>query len=172
MLIGTPIRGIVDLALPPNVAADAATLDQVTLVNLAALLEGDLDSASTDEIDSARQLVQTEVQDFLGLRRAASVTPTVVALRSMATDVVAAEMQRLNARLPGLSERELAEVQRTVRRVADKLLHHPTVRVQELVAEPNSLDYETALRDLFDLDPSSINAVLSPTAGSAAELRR
>ena len=81
-------------------------------------------------------MVQAEVSDFLGLRRAAQVAPTVVALRTMAADVMAAELRRLESRLPSLDDHQRDEVQRTVRRIVDKLLHAPTVRVQELSADP------------------------------------
>jgi glutamyl-tRNA reductase len=53
-------------------------------------------------------------------------------------------------------------VHRTVRRVVDKLLHQPTVRVQELASDPESLDYAAALRELFALNPQTIAAVMSP----------
>jgi glutamyl-tRNA reductase len=46
--------------------------------------------------------------------------------------------------------------------VVDKLLHQPTVRVQELASDPESLDYAAALRELFALDPQAIAAVMSP----------
>jgi glutamyl-tRNA reductase len=90
------------------------------------------------------------------------VAPTVIALRTMASDVVAAELRRLETRLPDLAERERAEVHRTVRRIVDKLLHTPTVRIQELSADPEAPDYAAALRELFALDPQSIAAVMSP----------
>ena len=80
--------------------------------------------------------MRAEVGDFLGLRRAAQVAPTVVALRTMASDVVDAELRRLDARVPTLDDRERDEIQRSVRRIVDKLLHAPTVRVQELSADP------------------------------------
>jgi glutamyl-tRNA reductase len=38
-----------------------------------------------------------------------------------------------------------------VRRVVDKLLHEPTVRVKELAATPGETDYAGALRALFGL---------------------
>jgi glutamyl-tRNA reductase len=38
-----------------------------------------------------------------------------------------------------------------VRRVVDKLLHEPTVRVKELAAAPGDTDYAGALRALFGL---------------------
>ena len=85
--------------------------------------------------------------------------PTVSALRSQAADVVEAELLRLSARLPDLDARARAEVARTVRRVVDKLLHAPTVRVKQLAAEPGGAGYADALRTLFDLDPETVAAV-------------
>jgi glutamyl-tRNA reductase len=93
------------------------------------------------------------------MRRAASVTPTVVALRSMATGVVETELDRLFSRLPALDESERAEVELAVRRVADKLLHHPTVRVKELANETGAVSYAVALAELFALDPEAVQAV-------------
>src|SRR3712207_7333223 len=45
---------------------------------------------------------------------------------------------------------------RSVRRVVEKLLHQPTVRVQALSAEPDAVDYAAALRELFALDPHTV----------------
>ncbi|WP_375430276.1 glutamyl-tRNA reductase [uncultured Friedmanniella sp.] len=164
-LAGTPVTGVVDLALPPDVSEDVHTLG-ISLVNLDRLAarydqSGGSELGDGDAVAEARSLVRTEVRDFLGLRRAAQVAPTVVALRSMASEVVAGEMSRLISRLPSLDARERDEVQRTVRRVVDKLLHTPTVRVQELSADPDAVDYAAALRELFALDPQSVAAVMS-----------
>ena len=60
----------------------------------------------------------------------------MVALRTMATGVVDAEMDRLVSRLPELDPDVRAEVELAIRRVADKLLHQPTVRVKELATRP------------------------------------
>ncbi|MGO1973004.1 MAG: glutamyl-tRNA reductase [Propionibacteriaceae bacterium] len=159
-LVGTPVRAVVDLALPADVADEVAD-HGITLINLARLLEQERDSATLAEVAAARDLVGGEVQDFLAGRRAAQVTPTVVALRTMASDVVAAELGRLETRVD-LTERQQDEVRRTVRRVVEKLLHQPTVRVQELAADPHDVDYAAALRDLFALDPQAVAAVMSP----------
>ena len=118
--------------------------------------------APTGEVELARELVAGEVSDFLGLRRAAQVAPTVIALRSMASEVVSSELTRLDARLPTLDEHQRDEVKRTVRRVVEKLLHHPTVRIQANSGEPESVDYAAALRELFALDPQAVAAVMSP----------
>jgi glutamyl-tRNA reductase len=163
-LAGTPVRGVVDLALPADVAPEVAEND-ICLVNLDRLVTDQPDVASAEEIEDARNLVREEVASFLGLRRAAQVAPTVVALRSMASEVVSAELRRLEARLPHLDDHEREQIQRSMRRIVDKLLHAPTVRVQELSSEPDAVDYAAALRELFALDPQTVAAVMSPEVG-------
>ena len=153
---------IVDLALPHDVDPSVGALPEVTLVTLADLADELRDSVAGNEIDGVRHIVGQEVTAFLNARRQASVTPTVVALRSMATAVVDAEMERLASRLPELDEVARAEVLQSVRRVADKLLHQPTVRVKELANETGAVSYATALAELFALDPDAVDAVTRP----------
>lgn len=85
--------------------------------------------------------------------------PTVTALRQRAADVVEAELLRLDNRLPGLDATHRDEVAKTVRRVVDKLLHAPTVRVKQLASAPGGDSYAEALRELFELDPQAVEAV-------------
>jgi glutamyl-tRNA reductase len=153
---------IVDLALPHDVDPVVGALPEVTLVTLADLADELRDSVAGNEIDGVRHIVGQEVTAFLNARRQASVTPTVVALRSMATSVVEGEMERLASRLPNLDEVARAEVLQSVRRVADKLLHQPTVRVKELANETGAVSYATALAELFALDPEAVDAVTRP----------
>jgi glutamyl-tRNA reductase len=153
---------IVDLALPHDVDPAAGLLPGVTLINLAELADELRDSDAGREVEGVRRIVTQEVAAFLSARRQASVTPTVVALRSMATSVVDAEMERLVGRLPDLDDSARAEVLHTVRRVADKLLHQPTVRVRELVNETGAVSYAAALAELFALDPEAVDAVTRP----------
>ena len=102
---------------------------------------------------------------------AARVAPTVVALRAKAATVVDAELARLEGRLRTADHGMLNEVERAMRRVVDKLLHAPTVRVKELAGSPGGDSYEDALRVLFDLDPAVVNAVtVADAAPGDAEL--
>jgi glutamyl-tRNA reductase len=153
---------IIDLALPHDVDPDVADLPGITMVSLADLADDLRDSEAGREVDGVRRIVGQEVTAFLSARRQASVTPTVVALRSMATAVVEAEMERLAARLPDLDDEARAEVLQSVRRVADKLLHQPTVRVKELANETGAVSYAAALAELFALDPDAVDAVTRP----------
>jgi glutamyl-tRNA reductase len=153
---------ILDLALPHDVDPAAGDLPGVTLVSLNELADELRDSEAGQEVEAVRRIVTQEVAAFLSARRQASVTPTVVALRSMATSVVDAEMERLIGRVPDLDDTVRAEVLHTVRRVADKLLHQPTVRVRELADEAGAVSYAAALAELFALDPEAVDAVTRP----------
>jgi glutamyl-tRNA reductase len=156
--VETPFTAV-DLALPHDVDPAVAELDGVELIGLAALAEELRDTDTSAGVDGVRSIVAQEIAAFLAVRRQASVTPTVVALRSMATSVVDAEMERLAGRLPDLDEATRAEVLQTVRRVADKLLHEPTVRLKELAGQPPAVSYSAALAELFRLDPDAVDAV-------------
>ena len=109
-----------------------------------------------------RELVTAEVADYLTRRMEKAVAPTVAALRARAADLVAAEMERLDQRLPGLDEPTRAEVAHAVHRIVEKLLHTPTKRVKEFAMEGSGDDYAAALRELFDLEPKDIANVSTP----------
>jgi glutamyl-tRNA reductase len=150
---------LLDLALPRDVDPAAAAVPGVTLVDLETLATVLADSEHTADVEASRAIVADEVAAFLGWQRAASVAPTVVALRGMAEDVVRGELIRLAGRLPDLDERARAEFELAVRRVVDKLLHAPTVRVKELAEEPGGQAYADALSKLFGLDARAIEAI-------------
>jgi glutamyl-tRNA reductase len=158
---GRPIV-LLDVALPRDVDPGVREVPGVTLVDLEAIAEA---SVGAEDVDAVRAIVAEEVLAYRGLRIEAQLAPTVAALRSKAAEVVAAELSRLDGRVPELTEQAREEVARTVRRVVEKLLHSPTVRVKELATEPNGHGYAEALRELFDLDPATVAAVTGADTG-------
>jgi glutamyl-tRNA reductase len=149
---------LIDLALPRDIDPGVRDIDGVDLVDLV-VLSGHTESAElAGDVEQVRSIVADEVRTFLAAKAASHITPTVVALRTMATDVVAAEQARLEARLPDLSADELAAIGKALHRVAEKLIHAPTVRVQQLIEGPD-LTYADALVHLFALDQSAVDAV-------------
>ncbi|WP_028474768.1 glutamyl-tRNA reductase [Nocardioides alkalitolerans] len=155
---------VIDLALPHDVEPSVADLPGVQLFGLARLADELRVAEVAPGIDAVRDIVTQEIAAFTAARRQASVTPTVVALRTMATTVVDSEIARLDGRLPDLDPATRAEVLQTVRRVADKLLHQPTVRVKQLANETGAVSYAAALAELFALDPDAVDAVTRPGA--------
>ncbi|GAA2299831.1 glutamyl-tRNA reductase [Streptomyces violaceusniger] len=171
---GTDVS-LLDLAMPRDIDAAAHRIEGLHLVDIESLAEaaaepsgapGSSAGAMAADVDKVRAIVSEEVAAFGAAQRAAHITPTVVALRTMAADVVASEIARLDGRLPDLDDKQRAEITQTVRRVVDKLLHAPTVRVKQLASTPGGAGYADALRELFDLDPQAVAAV-SRADGSA-----
>jgi glutamyl-tRNA reductase len=164
--------GLLDLAMPRDIDPVVHTLDGAHLVDLETIGNAAQDAPMAADVDEVRKIVSSEVAAFGAAQRAAHITPTVVALRSMAADLVAGELARLHGRLPDLDDKSRAEVTQTVRRVVDKLLHAPTVRVKQLAGEPGGAGYADALRELFDLDPQAVAAVSRADSLSTDEPNR
>jgi glutamyl-tRNA reductase len=157
---------LLDLAMPRDVDPAIADLagpggNAVSVIDMDALRGTAGNGVGDEEVAAVRAIVEDEFAAYGSAVRAARVTPTVVALRAKAATVVDAELARLAGRLSeeSVSGHALEEIAQTVRRVVDKLLHAPTVRVKELASSPDGEEYAAALRVLFDLDPRTVDAV-------------
>jgi len=177
----TPAVVLLDLAMPRDVEPAVGGLPGVVLADLAALADegqaalrthdgrvgdgGVGDGRVSDSgVGEVRRIIAEELAAHASASRAASVSPTVVALRAKAASVVDAELARLAGRVGMMDARAMDEVARAMRRVTDKLLHDPTVRVKELAGAPGADTYEDALRVLFDLDQATVQAVAQADA--------
>ncbi len=154
---------VCDLGLPRNVEPGVGDVPGVILLDLSAVARRlEQRGTGSDAVSTARCLVAQEVCQYLAAQRTAEVTPTVAALRKRAAEVVDAELLRLDGRLPGLDAGVRDELARSVRRVVDKLLHAPTVRVKQLAEAGGGQAYADALRELFELDPQAAAAIAAP----------
>ena len=140
---------LVDLSMPRDIEQTAGMCEGVTLLNIEELTTMAGESAADE--DSARFIVAQELEEFLEQQRAQSVIPTVKALRQKAADVMAEELMLLDKHTEGMSAEHRAEVQKTVRRIVDKLLHTPTVQAKRLSAGGQQVSYADALAALFQL---------------------
>ena len=156
---------VCDLGLPRDVDPAVGGLPGVALVDLVALQRRLAAGERGAAVGAAQDLVAEEAQAYLAAQRSAEVTPTVTALRRRASEVIDAELLRLDGRLPALEGRVRDEVGATVRRVVDKLLHAPTVQVKRLAEGPDGNSYAEALRALFELDPQTTTAVAVQRSG-------
>jgi glutamyl-tRNA reductase len=164
--VGPAAQVFVDLALPRDVEPTVARLPGVSVFDLEQLGRDLTALGLSEDLADVRSLVSDEVAIYLADQRAKEVAPTVVALRAMARSVVETELHRLEGRIGTVDAALLGELEQTVHRVVEKLLHMPTVRVKELAAEPGGDSYAQALRLLFDLGPEPVDTV----AGLPADL--
>ncbi len=147
---GAGLLVVLDLAVPRDVAH--VELPGILVVDIDTLAANRRTTPADAETAAVERIVAGEVENFLGWLRGADIAPTVAALRHRADEVVGAELRRLAARRPDLTDEQRADVAHAVHRVVQQLLHSPTVRVRQLAAEPGGDQYAALLRELFDLD--------------------
>ncbi len=158
---------VIDLALPRDVAHDVRELATVKVIDLEVLSQSPGTAPATEDLKQVRRIIEEEVQAFILGSAQAQVAPTVIALRALANSIVAAETQRLESLLGEVSEAQRSEIQTALQRVAEKLIHPPTVRIKEAAASTAGLGYAEALVHLFRLDSAHVSAVadLPPVQG-------
>lgn len=154
---------LIDLSLPRDIAPHVGNIPGMYLVNIERLHQRGAQAASAVE-RQARAIVEEELQRFTTEQRVRDVAPAVTALRRHAADLIDAELERLRGRAPDMAEEEYREVSHTVRRVVDKLLHAPTVRIKELAVTSGVVSYESALQELFNLDATPGRSVALPAS--------
>lgn len=157
-----------DLGLPRNIDPRAARLAGARIIDLEGLHARLGTMPAGLEVERATRIVDEEVRTYLAGQRSADVTPTVTELRRRWAEVADAEVRRLQARLPGLEERVRAELDKTVHRVVDKLLHAPTVRMKQLSNTPGGTIHAKALRELFELGLAMGTEVSTSTSAAEA----
>lgn len=146
--VAEPLR-IVDLALHADVEPTAALLPGVELVDLRSLAGRD-GGDPDDAVVAAQDIVIAAVARFEDDQVVRSLDPAVVALRRHVSTAMDRELTRLRAKYdPEIA----AEVERSLHRVTQSLLHTPTLRAKELARTGDTADYLRALHTLFGIDP-------------------
>jgi Glutamyl-tRNAGlu reductase, dimerisation domain/Glutamyl-tRNAGlu reductase, N-terminal domain/Shikimate / quinate 5-dehydrogenase len=128
-------------------------LPGVALVDLAALGRHLAAAGTPDHVSQARAIVSAEVAAYLTRQQQAAAAPVIAALHAQIRQLADAELARLQDRLPGLDDKQRADMAATVHRILRKVLHRPTVRAKELSTGPARQEYLEALRQLFELPP-------------------
>lgn len=143
---------MVDIAVPPDIDAAVAGLDDVylyTIDDLKQVIEENMRSRQ-EAAQQAEDIIDTQVAHFMSWVRALEAVPTLCAYRDHAESQAAAELERALHRLAaGASPEET--MQELTRNLVRKLTHDPTVNLRAAVAEGRT-DLLDAVCTLFNLD--------------------
>ncbi len=144
---------LADLSLPRDIDDTVAEVDGVHLVNIESLHEivREADSEDSRALRQAQEIVAQEVEVFGSEQRVREVAPAVTRLRRNAAEISGQELERLRTRLPHLSDEDFEQISRMVKRVVDKMLHTPTVKIKQLAASSDTVSVEEAVEELFGL---------------------
>jgi len=145
---------IIDIAVPRDVEPEVAQLPGVHLYDIDALqrmVERNL-AERRAEIPKVEAIVAEEAAACMAWFRALDVVPTIVELRRRAEAIRRAEVEQALRRLSGLSDREREIIEMLSKRIVNKLLHEPTVRLKQHANGHSGFYYTEAMRELFGLD--------------------
>ena len=150
---GRPLL-IVDIAVPRDVDPAVASLEGVTLLDmddLRAFADAGT-QARRREVAAVRDLLDDELERYLGATSAREVAPMITALRDRAETLRRAELDRYRGRLDGLDATQMEAVEALTRGIIGKLLHEPSVTLKDAAGSPRGDRLVSSLRELFALE--------------------
>lgn len=145
---------IVDIAVPRDVDPAVASIDGITLLDIDALwsLRAQNPLIGIQDADvSANEIISEEVIRFLEQQSARQVAPLIAGFRNGAEEIRQAELKRFESRLAGLSDEQRDTVESLTQGILGKILHEPTVAMNEAAGTPRGDRLAEALRELFNI---------------------
>jgi glutamyl-tRNA reductase len=145
---------IVDIAVPRDVDPAVGAIAGVTLLDmedLQALADAGRESRRR-EVSAVQDILDEELERYLGATSAREVAPMIVELRERAEEVRLAELERFRSRLEGLDPAQQDTVEAVTRGILNKLLHEPSVALKAAAGTPRGDRLVATLRDLFGLE--------------------
>ena len=144
----------IDIAVPRNVDPEVERLNDVYLYDiddLEAVIEASI-AERRREVPKVEVIVTEKQGEFMTWWRALDVVPTIAGLQKQAEGVRQAELERTLRRLNNVSDREKEIIQAMTKRIVNKLLHQPIVRLKKHASSYDGYQYAEVARDLFGLD--------------------
>jgi glutamyl-tRNA reductase len=166
----TPLL-LIDIAVPRDIDPLCAEIPGVTLYDIDDL-QGVVSrnmQVRQAEARRAEAIVEEEIQRFAGWLGSLEVVPTIAALRAHADAIVEEALGENEGRWESLSPRDRERVAALARRVANRLLHEPTVRMKRTGDERMHARMQL-LRELFGLEDAD-EAAEPEEERPAAEVR-
>jgi glutamyl-tRNA reductase len=160
---------ILDIALPRDVDPSVADLENVFLYNLddlQAVVSANLERRR-GELPTAEQLIAGEVSRFWDWVAGLSAVPVLAEMRAHMEAVRERELADTLRRLQHLPPAERAAVEELSRKLMNKFLHEPSIRLRAAAANGRGLGVVDTARYLFGLEQGkdTVNDPRAPTRG-------
>lgn len=162
---GEPLA-ILDLAVPRDVSPAAGEIAGVRLWDvddLQAICDENR-RRRTGELARAEAITESEVERFMSWWSARQLAPTITALVNHAESIRDAELDRVLARMPELSDRDQQQLRAFAARLVNKLLHDPLTALRH---DPEGANMAQVVRALFALGAAPADDAAVPEAPDA-----
>ena len=147
---------VIDVGVPRNVNPQSALIPGVQLYNiddLAPFIENQ--KLYQAKIMEAKELARKQVESFDTHMRAYDANDTLRDLRRIADDIREKELSRALRKLGDIPNREKTIVELLTRRIVNKLLYEPTVRLKEHASNGDGETFQAVIRELFGIGRQS-----------------
>jgi glutamyl-tRNA reductase len=148
---------VVDLAVPRNVNPRAKLIPGLRVYDIDDLAPfGEERRKSLQpKLEVAERLALEETQNFYGHMRANDANDLLKDMRKVAEGIREEELSRALRKLGNVPNREKIILDLLTRRIVNKLLYEPTVRLKAHATNGDGENYETVIRELFDIGRQS-----------------
>jgi glutamyl-tRNA reductase len=143
-----------DIAVPRDVDQGVANVPGVRLFDVD-ILSNHLEVALSKreaEVPKVEAVLMEEQAEFMEYIASLEVVPIIIEMRQQADAIRQAELQKTIRRIPGLSPDDQQRIEELTKSIVKKILHSPTVRLQDAANGPNAADYANVVRGLFGLN--------------------
>ncbi len=145
---------VLDLGAPRDFLPDAGKIDD----NLFLFNIDDLNAVCQKnrqlrarEVERARKLISEQVGRCLDQLRQRHAAPIIQTLRNSWQEIGHSEFERLAGKLSHLAPEDLSQIEMTIERVLNKLLHHPMEALRQQSLEESHESFVETLKRLFRL---------------------
>jgi glutamyl-tRNA reductase len=152
---------VVDVAMPRDVEAGVREIPGVSvsdLGDLASVVEANL-GRRLQEVSKVEAIIEQELRHFIESERVSAIGATLSALVAHGEALRQAELRRLRPGTGELTLRQWQAVEQLSSRIVAKMLHPALSKAKALAGTTEGDVYLAALRELFDLDRPSGDAI-------------
>jgi glutamyl-tRNA reductase len=145
---------LIDIAVPRDIDPSVRELEGIFLYDLddlRSVAEANL-RERRKQAAAAEALVEREAREFIDWQRSLDVVPLLIELRRRAEDIRTSEIEKVRARLGGLSPEQEEAVQAATSAIVNKLLHPSMVQLKEASRNGHPSEHISVLRRLLGLD--------------------
>ncbi len=162
---------IIDIAVPRDVHPDVANIDGVTLIDVDGLKSHVQEKLEVrrEAIPQVEEIIEEYLERFHQWYQSRLAVPVIASLTRKAETVRSAELDRLLARCPELSEREKMLITGMSMTIISKLLHTVVTKIRDKTASNHSeaLEHARLLDELFELNIAEELAKARPSQPTA-----
>ncbi|WP_124727071.1 glutamyl-tRNA reductase [Staphylospora marina] len=145
---------LIDIAVPRDIVPTVHELDQVFLYDIDDL-QGIVDSNLALREQEGRRVetwIEGELAAFRDWMDTLGVVPLISALREKMLAIQEEAVQRIERKLPELTEQEKRVIRKHTRGIVNQLLHDPIVRIKELATTSKKAEAQEMFVYLFALE--------------------